>query len=64
MQTQESRIVNLVIALFLIIFLWARVAEAQPIKIPRIGFLIASSASAQEPTAGSIQAGLARMWLC
>ena len=58
MRTQKSRIVNLVIALFLIIFLWARVAEAQPIKIPRIGFLIASSASAQEPRLEAFRQGL------
>lgn len=58
MQTQKSRIGNLAIALLAMILFWARVAEAQPKKIPRVGFLIASAASAQEPRLEAFKRGL------
>jgi putative ABC transport system substrate-binding protein len=58
MQTQKSRMVNLAIALLAMILLWARVAEAQPKKMPRVGFLIASAASAQEPRLEAFKRGL------
>ena len=58
MQTQKSRIGNLAIALLAMILFWARVAEAQPKKIPRVGFLIASAASAQESRLEAFKRGL------
>jgi putative ABC transport system substrate-binding protein len=58
-QTQKSRMVNLAIA-FLVTFLpWPHLAEAQqPKKVPRVGFLIASAASAQEPRLEGFKRGL------
>jgi ABC-type uncharacterized transport system substrate-binding protein len=57
-QTQKSRIGNLAIALFATILLCARVAEAQPKEMPRIGFLIASSASSQTRRLEAFKRGL------
>jgi len=58
MQTQKSRMVNLVIALFFMTLPWPHLAEAQTKKMPRVGFLIASTASAQEPRLEAFKRGL------
>ena len=59
MQAQKSKIVNLAIALFAMVRPWPHLAEAQQQKkIPRVGFLIASAASAQAPRLEAFKYGL------
>jgi putative ABC transport system substrate-binding protein len=58
MQTQKSKIVSLAIALFLMNLPWPHLADAQTKKIPRVGFLIASAASAQQPRLEAFKRGL------
>ena len=62
MQTQKSKIVNLVIALFLMLLPWPHLAEAQqPAKVPRIGYVAqrnTPTAAIPDRAADAFQQGL------
>jgi putative tryptophan/tyrosine transport system substrate-binding protein len=59
MRTQKSKIVNLSIALFATILLWAGVAEAQPTKkVHRIGYLTALDSARESARSEAIRLAL------
>jgi putative tryptophan/tyrosine transport system substrate-binding protein len=60
-QTQKSRIFNLAIALLVMILLWARVAEAQPKQVPRIGYLSTQFASRVPASTNAFRQGLGEL---